>query len=172
MTTKLMLGTLILMLAVPAAAVEKAGTFALGFSDSDAPVAVRYFSSETLGFDLGLGLESTDLGDESASSLFFEGGVTYVVKDYEDAFFFVRPAIAYKSLDDRVYGSGTLDDTWTVLELQLNLGGEVRLADRFGLTFQHGLALTSTDAPGDGDKLTDFGTRGENVTMAGVWFTF
>jgi len=172
MTTKLMLSSLILLLALPAAAVEKTGTFALGFSDSDAPVAVRYFTNEKVGFDLGLGLDSTDLGDESASSVFFEGGVTYVVKDYEDAFFFVRPAVAYKSLDDRVYGSGSLDETWTVLELQLNLGGEVRLADRFGLTFQHGLAMTSTDAPGDGDAMTDFGTRGENVTMAGVWFTF
>lgn len=172
MTSKLMLAALTLLMAVPAAAVEKEGTFALGFSDGDAPVAVRFFTNEKVGFDLGLGLDSTDLGDESASSVFFEGGVTYVVRDYENAFFFVRPAIAYKSLDDRVYGSGALDDTWTVLELQLNLGGEVRLAERFGLTFQHGLAMTSTDAPGDGDKLTDFGTRGENITQAGVWFTF
>lgn len=172
MKTKLMIGALIAVLAVPAAAVEKTGTFALGFSDADAPVAVRYFTNEQIGFDLGLGLRSDDLGDESASSLFFEGGLTYVVKDYQDAFFFVRPAIAYQSLDDRVFGSGALDETWTVLEFQLNLGGEVRLAERFGLTFQHGLAITSTDAPGDGDKMTDFGTRGENVTQAGVWFTF
>ena len=49
---------------------------------------------------------------------------------------------------------------------------EVRLAERFGLTFQHGLGFNSVSPPGDADKLTNFGTFGENVTEAGVWFTF
>lgn len=167
-----------IMLAGTAGAADRSGEFALGFNNNDAPVGLRYFFSEKVGADLGLGFESVDQGAESASSLFLEAGLTYVLYDYDSSFFFVRPAIAYSSLDDRVYGTGAADATWSVLELQLNLGAEVRLAERFGLTFQHGLAFTSTSLPdeilsdGDEDSFTDFSTFGENVTEAGVWFTF
>ena len=107
-----------------------------------------------------------------------ELGIPYVVADYQNAFFFVRPAFAYSSLDDRAYGTGEADATWSVIDIELNLGGEVRLAERFGLTFQHGIRFTSTSLPdeiveeGGEDSFTDFGTIGENVTEAGVWFTF
>jgi hypothetical protein len=171
-------------LAGPALAVDRSGEFALGFNNTDAPVGLRYFFSEKVGADLGLGFESTDLGSESASSLFLEAGVSYIVFDYDDAYFFVRPAVAFSSLDDRVYGTGAAADvagadaTWTVIDLKLNLGAEVRLAERFGLTFQHGLMFTTTSLPdeivpdGGEDSYTDFSTFGENVTEAGVWFTF
>ena len=165
-------------LAGPALAVDRSGEFALGFNNTDAPVGLRYFFSEKVGADLGLGFESIDLGSESASSLFLEAGVSYIVFDYDDSYFFVRPAVAFSSLDDRVYGTGSEDATWSVIDLKLNLGAEVRLAERFGLTFQHGLMFTTTSLPdeivpeGGEDSLTDFSTFGENVTEAGVWFTF
>ncbi|MBU2501829.1 hypothetical protein KJ682_10920 [bacterium] len=155
-----------------ALAADRTGEFALGFNNSDAPVGLRYFFSENVAADLGLGLESQDLGDESATSLWVEFGVPFVLYDYDSSFFFVRPALTFASLDDRIYGTGSIDDTWSVIALRLNLGAEVRLAERFGLTFQHGLGLTSTSPPGDGDNLTSFGTFGENATEAGVWFTF
>ena len=167
-----------LLLAGSANATDRTGEFALGFNSTDAPVGLRYFFSEKVGADLGLGFESTDLGAESASSLFVEAGVTYVLYDYDNSFFFVRPSLAYSSLDDRVYGTGSADATWTVIDFKVNLGAEVRLAERFGLTFQHGLRYTSTSlpdeilSPGDEDSFTDFSTFGENVTEAGVWFTF
>jgi len=161
----------VLALATVAGAAERKGEFAMGFNNSDAPVGIRYFTSDKIGLDLGLGFESADLGDESATSFWVEGGLTYVLYDYMDSFFFLRPAVTFASLDDRVYGSGTLDETWSQFTVALNLGAEVRLAERFGLTFQHGLAFRSTSPP-EGDSLTDFGTFGENVTEAGVWFTF
>ena len=155
-----------------ALAADREGEFALGFNNSDAPVGARYFVSEKVALDFGVGYESKDLGDESAASMWFEFGVPYVLFDYESSFFFVRPSFSYASLDDRVYGSGTLDDTWSVTSFRLNLGAEVRLAERFGLTFQHGLGITSTSPAGDGESTSDFSTFGQNATEAGVWFTF
>lgn len=180
MLKKTIVPILVAVLAVGsvASAADRKGDFALGFSTSDAPVGVRYFTSDKLAFDLGLGFESTDLGESSASSFFFEGGATVVLYDYESSFFFVRPAVGYQSLDNRIYGTGTSDAKWSVLTIGLNLGAEVRLAERFGLTFQHGLRYSSTSVPDEvqadvgADKFTDFSTFGENVTEAGVWFTF
>lgn len=168
----LIVAAMVALLVSSAQAADRKGELALGFNNSDAPVGLRYFVSDAVAVDFGVGFESLDLGDESSSSLWLEFGVPYVVFDYEDSFFFVRPAVTYSSLDDRIYGSGELDETWTILDFSLNLGAEVRLADRFGLTFQHGLVMTTVDPAGGGDSLTDFGTFGENVTEAGVWFTF
>ena len=174
MLQKGMIGLVLTLILVSgsALAADRSGEFALGFNNSDAPVGLRYFFAENVGLDLGLGFESRDLGDESGTSMWLELGVPYVLYDYDSSFFFVRPSLSYASLDDRVYGSGELDETWSVLSIRLNLGAEVRLAERFGLTFQHGLGLTSTSPPGDGDSLSDFSTFGENATEAGVWFTF
>jgi hypothetical protein len=173
MMNKILLSTLfVALLATGAAATDRTGEFAMGFNNTDAPVGIRYFFSDKTAVDLGLGFESMDLGSESATSMWFEFGLPYVLYDYNDSFFFVRPAVTYASLDDRVYGSGSVDDTWTSFDVMLNLGAEIRLAERFGLTFQHGLGFNSMSPPGNGDSLTNFGTFGQNVTEAGVWFTF
>jgi hypothetical protein len=63
------------------------------------------------------------------------------------------------------------------MKLGANLGAEVRLAHHFGLTFQHGVSFVNTSIPdevaaGGEDSLSDLMTTGENVTEAGVWFTF
>jgi hypothetical protein len=161
----------VLALATVAGAAERKGEFALGFSNSDAPVGVRYFTSDKVAIDVGLGFESMDVmaegGTETATNFFVEGGLSYVVFDYMDSFFFVRPAIMYASFDEM--DPMGLDSR---LRVEANLGAEVRLAERFGLTFQHGLAYQSDSPQGDGDSLTTIHTFGENVTQAAVWFTF
>jgi len=172
-TTAIVAIALAIAMSTTAVAADRKGEFALGFNTTDAPVGLRYFFSDKVGADLGLGFESKDLGAESASSFWLAAGVSYILFDYQSSYFFVRPAIEYASLDDRVYGTGTADATWTRLDMRLNLGAEVRLAERFGLTFQHGLRFTSTSLPdevvGDGeeDSFTDFSTFGENVTGPG-----
>ncbi len=162
----------VLALATVAGAAERKGDFALGFSNTDAPVGVRYFTSDNLAVDVGLGFESMDVtvpdaaDTETATNFFVEGGVTYVMYDYMDSFFFVRPALMFASYDEL---SGPIESSFRVA---LNLGAEVRLAERFGLTFQHGLAFQSDSPQGDGDSMTTITTFGQNVTQAGVWFTF
>jgi hypothetical protein len=167
--------TLITLLALGsvAGAAERRGEVALGFSSADAPVGVRYFTTDRFAVDVGLGFEASDVvvseaGDtDTATDFFVEGGATYILYDYIDSYFYVRPAIAFASYDDL---------SPTVLESrirgELNLGAEVRLADHFGLTFEHGIAFQSDSPQGDGDDLTTIETLGQNATTAGVWFTF
>ena len=162
-----------LALGTAAEAAERRGAFSLGFSNSDAPVGVRYFTSDKVAIDVGLGFQSTDVevegatDTETATNFFVEGGVSYVVYDYMDSFFFVRPAVFFASYDD--LAPIGLESTFRG---ELNLGAEVRLAKSFGVTFEHGLAIQSDSPQGDGDSRTTIRTLGQNVTQAGVWFTF
>ena len=164
--------TVLVALSVPADAADRKGDLALGFSSQDAPVGIRYFTTDETAVDLGLGLESMDVpvdgGEtESITNFFVEGGFTYVVYDRDDSFFFVRPAIAFASFDD--LSPNGLENR---IRGELNLGAEVRLADHFGLTFEHGLIVQSDSPQGDGDSMTTVRTFGENVTRAGVWYNF
>lgn len=153
-------------------AADRKGELALGFSSDDAPVAARYFTSDVTAVDFGIGFDSSDVpvadgGTETASDLFVEGGFTYVLHDRDDSFFYVRPAIAFASFDD--LSPTGLDNRFRG---ELNLGAEVRLVSHFGLTFEHGLVFQSDSPQGDGDSLNTVRTFGENVTSAGVWYTF
>ncbi len=158
------------------------GDFAMGFNNTDAPVGIRYFTSDKLAIDFGVGFQGTDLGDETASSFWFDLGAPYILNDYGNAFFFLRPAVTLGILDNRDMGlignpvldadMNAVDDTWTQFTAALYLGGEVEFNDHLGVTFQQGFGLVSMSPPGDGDSTTDFGTVGQNVTEAGVWFTF
>ncbi|HKK70987.1 MAG TPA: hypothetical protein VKA86_07200 [Candidatus Krumholzibacteria bacterium] len=167
--------TLVTLLALSsvAGAAERRGELALGFSSADAPVGVRYFTSDRFALDVGLGFESTDVvvdgtGDtDTATNFFVEGGATYILYDYLDSYFFVRPAIMFASFDD--LAPTGLESRFRG---ELNLGAEVRLADHFGLTFEHGIAVQSDSPQDDGDSLTTIETLGQNATRAGVWFTF
>ncbi len=147
------------------------GDFALGFNNTDAPLGIRYFMSDKMAIDFGVGLQGTDLGEDTATDFWFDLGFPYILRDFGDTFFFLRPAMTLGIIDDRNLG-GTLDDTWTEFDAALYLGGEVDFSEHFGVTFQQGFGLTSMSPPGDGDSTTDFGTVGQNVTEAGVWFTF
>lgn len=176
--TLTILGLAMVMGAALPAAAQHAGEFALGFNNDDAPIGLRYFVGETMAIDAGFGFDSSDLGPDNANSYFFEFGLWHVVYDYGPTYFFLRPAVAYSVLDDRIFGEDLTEEDWKVLDLELNLGAEVRFADHFGVTFQHGFRYTRTSLPdeivpeGGEDSFTDFHTLGENVTEAGVWFTF
>ncbi len=158
------------------------GDFAMGYNNTDAPLGIRYFMSDKVAIDFGAGLQGTDLGDETATSFWFDLGMPYILNDFGNAFFFVRPALTLGILDNRDSGLiadpvldadlNAVDDTWTEFDAALYLGGEVEINDHLGVTFQQGFGLTSMSPPGDGDSTTNFGTVGQNVTEAGVWFTF
>jgi len=163
---------------------ERAGDIAVGFNTSDTPLGFRYFFSDRIAADLGLGFDAID-ADFWASSLFLEGGATVVLFDADAAFFFVRPAGGYQSRDDRLFGKrygslGEDDAQWSVFYVKVNLGAEVRLAQRFGLTFQYGVEYRYVSVPDHErirawvgtDAITEYRSFGENVTEAGVWFTF
>ncbi len=185
MFKKAILAAVIIALIVPAASMGKdmmKGKFALGYYASDAPVAIRYWASDKVAIDAGLGLSMKEVADPTASdstattstfSFWFEAGVPYKVWDHERAHFFVRPGITIGILDDREFGTGALDETWTQVTGQLALGAEVFLTDNFSIDANHGFNIIFTSPPEDlGDSTTDVGTFGNSITNVGFHFYF
>ena len=161
-----------ILVPVTSNAMDMTGKWGLGYFSNDAPVGVRYWFNEKFGLDVGLGFESIDQGDESASSMWFEVGVPYILMDTERANFFVRPGLVYASLDDRVYGSGLLDDTWSNITVKITPGAEVFFGENFSLEAAHGIMIDLMSPPGDGDSMTNFGTGAYSITQIGFHFYF
>jgi hypothetical protein len=176
MFKKLTIIALAMILVVPMIvnAKDLTGRFSLGYFDSDAPVGIRYWVTEKIGFDLGLGFESVDLGEENGTSFWLEAGVPFIVYPTDRANFFIRPGIQFASLDNRVYGSGPLDEKWTVFTLLLTPGAEVFFGEHFSLQAAHGLAIRITSPPDEisEDSSTDFGSLAGSITMLGFHFYF
>ncbi len=184
MIKKTILAVVVVAMIIPATAMAKdlTGKFALGYYSSDAPVAIRYWATDKVAIDAGVGLSLNEVADMTATdstattnalSFWFEVGVPIKVWEYERSHFFVRPGILIGILDDRVFGSGTLDETWTQINGQLALGAEVFLTDNFSLDATHGFNFIYTTPPEDlGDSTLDINTFGTSVTNVGFRFYF
>ncbi len=184
MFKKILLVLVVVSLTAPSALMAKdmTGKFALGYYNSDAPVAVRYWATDKVAIDGGIGLSMIEVPDASATdpdattstfSFWFDVGVPVKVWDHERAHFFVRPGLLLAILDDREFGGMGLDETWTVVTGQLALGAEVFLTDNFSLDASHGFNLIFTTPPEDyGDSTMDVKTFGDSVTNVGFHFYF
>jgi hypothetical protein len=163
-------------------AMDMTGKFALGYYRSDAPVAVRYWATDMVAVDAGVGLSIKEVPDPDATeedattnafSFWFEAGVPIKVWDHERAHFFIRPGVLIGVLDDREFGTGGIDETWTQVTGQLALGAEVFLTDNFSLDANHGFNLIYTTPPEDvGDSTFDVKTFGNSITNVGFRFYF
>ncbi len=141
------------LLALPALSSAKnlAGKLSLGYFSGDAPVGFRYWATPKIGLDLGLGIEAKDVyfdgAKTSATSFWVDFGVPYIIWDRDRANFFIRPGAMIAVLDDRVYGTGNLDETWTKLTFSLTPGAEVFFGDHFSLSAGHGIAIDMLSVP-------------------------
>ena len=164
------------VLALPALASAKdlTGRFGLGYHNTDAPIGVRYWVNPKLGLDFGVGFESQDVGAKNAMSYFLEAGLPYVIVGNDHANFFVRPGVQYASLDDRAYGSMSLDESWTRVRFAIEPGAEVFFGDHFSLQASYGLGYEYLSAPDayNTDALTSYGTFGNSITNLGFHFYF
>jgi hypothetical protein len=161
------------------------GKWGLGYFSSDAPVGARFWVNEKVGIDIGVGFEATqdmwspDPGTvpeskKTFTSFWVEAGVPFVVFPGDRANFFVRPGGQIAILDDRAYGTGQLDETWTVITLSLTPGAEVFFGEHFSLEAGHGVALTITSPPDavSSESFTDINTFDASVTYLGFHFYF
>ncbi len=172
----------VLALPVIGSAKDMNGKFSLGYFSSDAPVGFRYWASPKVGIDLGLGMEMKDIyfdGDKTAATSFWvDFGVPYVIWDSERANFFVRPGATLAILDDRVYGTGNLDEKWTQFTFSLTPGAEVFFGDHFSLSAGHGIAIQMTKvpdavgAPRGGETETEVRSFDASVTQIGFHYYF
>ncbi|MFO7914208.1 MAG: hypothetical protein R6U43_00755 [Candidatus Krumholzibacteriales bacterium] len=185
MFKKAILAAVIIALIVPAAAMGTEmmkGRFALGYYSSDAPLAMRYWATDNVAIDAGIGLsmievaeptESDSAATSSTFSFWFEAGVPIKIWDYERSHFFLRPGVIIGILDDREFGTGGLDETWTQVIGQIALGAEVFLTDNFSIDANHGFNIIFTSPPDVvGDSTMDVKTFGNSVTNVGFHFYF
>lgn len=176
--------TAVLLLALPVigSAKDMNGKFSLGFFNSDAPVGIRYWASPQIGIDLGVGFEMKDVyfngSKEGATSFWVDFGVPYVIWERDRANFFIRPGAMIAVLDDRVYGTGTLDETWTQITFSLTPGAEIFFGDNFSLSAGHGIAVQMTSvpdavgAPRGGETETEIRSFDASVTHIGFHYYF
>ncbi len=169
MTKRVVILALACLLAMPALSLAKdmTGKWGLGYFSSDAPVGARFWTGPKLGIDVGVGFESMDLGDETASNFYIEAGLPYVVFPSERANFFVRPGVLFASFDELA------STTKSVIQITLAPGAEVFFGEHFSLEAAHGIAIQISSPHDDNlDSSTDFGTFGASVTTLGFHFYF
>ncbi|MBD3168222.1 MAG: hypothetical protein GF307_01985 [candidate division Zixibacteria bacterium] len=177
---KLLLLAIVFALAIPSASLAKdmEGKYGLGYFMQDAPVGARYWVNSNIGIDFGVGFESQDQGDESATSFYVELGVPYVLIDTERANFMLRPGFTYGSLDARPYGINS-DEKWTQMTITLMPVAEVFFGEHFSLEAGHGIKINMRSYPDDSafgaladESFTDIETFGASVTYLGFHFYF
>lgn len=147
------------LIATAAMAHDVTGRFGLGFVSTDAPVGGRYWMSEKMGIDAGIGFSSQDLGEETATAFVLNAGVPFIFNAAADRVnFLIRPGIKFSSFE-----------TYTQIELSGALEFEVFVTDDFSVSAAHGVAIDMT-SPDEGDSATDFGLFGNNWTGFGFHY--
>lgn len=182
MVKKLILVAVLTVFLAPAAwsTEDMTGKLAIGFFNSDAPVGVRYWVSEMVAVDIGVGFSSIEVADTAGeatntASFWIEAGFPIkLLEGGERAHFFFRPGILLGILDDRHFGTGMLDEKWTTIDFTLALGAEVFFGSHLSIEATHGIIINYTSPPEDvSDEATiDYGTFGNGLTEVGFRFYF
>ncbi len=177
---KLFLWALIAALAAPLTvnAMDMTGKWGLGYFRSETPIGARFWLGESVGLDVGVGFESEDLGDESATSFFFEAGVPFVVYAADRANFLFRPGISWANLDARPFGIDS-EEKWNRLTFTMMPVAEVFFGEHFSLEAGHGIEIERVSYPDEAEfgglrdeTRTDFRSIGASVTQIGFHFYF
>ncbi len=171
----------------PSFAKDMTGTLSLGFHNSDAPLGGRFWATDKVAVDVGVGFESNEIPDPQTDvqnktvntfSFWFESGIPVKLYDVDNAHFFVRPSVVIGLLDDRDYGTGGSDAKWTSLDFVLSLGGELFFGDHFSVEATHGVKMNVRSVPDEvkndvgAESFTSFSTFGQNLTTIGFHFYF
>jgi hypothetical protein len=164
---KLRIGLVVLALALGtgvAAAQEHHMKGALGFHEVDAPLGIRWWFSEKMAFDGGLGFGSDEIGGENFSHMALDLGLPITLKSWDRVHFIVRPGIVYRTQEVPTPPAGTDNNTQMVIQGELE--AEVFLVENFSVSAAHGFAIVNND-PAVGGSTTDYGTTGANFTNIG-----
>jgi hypothetical protein len=180
MLKRILVLVVILTFAAPAIsqAMDMTNKYGLGYFRHQAPVGARIWFGPQVGVDVGVGFELQDLGEETASSFWIEGGLPYVIIDTERANFMLRPGIMFGSLDARPYGIES-EKKWTMIVLSVMPVAEIFFGQHFSLEAGHGLEVEIVSYPdeepfGDlaGESFTHVRSLAASVTYIGFHFYF
>ena len=168
------------MFAAPATAQDAVsdhvGMLGFGYYNPNAPVGLRYWTSPSFGFDVGLGFKSenqvaifddasdpTKMNTTSLADFAFEVAVLLPLASEENMVVYVRPGIMYMSEAQIIGAAGSQKkESATTFAIPLRLGAEFFLT-KFGfpnlsLAGDHGLDFYFMSPAGDGDSVTQIMT--------------
>ncbi len=156
----LVLGTI----GTQAQAATPAGPLALGFRSSDAPLGVRYWFSETIGADIGIGLETDDDGERF--NWYLNLGLPITVVPTDRANLHVLPSLLWGRLD-----GGNGGDAANRYRIGLALEVEFFLSSSFAVSAAQGLAVDIFSPGGENaSSRTGYESVGSGWTELGFSF--
>lgn len=150
------------------------GNGAIGFHHMEAPLGLRWWFGEeqSMAFDIGVGISSSDAGEERLTDFTIDAGLPIVTKTWERVHFLFRPGVVYESEAFIIAGDTERGSTFSILG---ELEAEVFVVDNFSISASHGVGIFIDSPPGDNvDSSTNFGTFGNNMTdigfhLYGLW---
>lgn len=160
MAKRLIILTLLCLVAMPAIsmAMDKTGTWGLGFFHPRAPIGARYWFNGTTGFDLGVGFASAQEEDQSAGAAagdltsmfdyYIDVGLLKVVVPTANTNFMIRPGVLYSATQQWV---GSDKEYATTINFTVHLTVEHFFSDRFSLSAGHGFGIRIANPAGDED---------------------
>ncbi len=198
MGKRILMAAAALLLAVPviSSAKDMKGRFGCGFNSSQAPIGARYWFSNTLGADLGIGFEAVRFPKgkntaekaaekEGANSFWIEAGIPFVVYPTEKANLMIHLSGLLGFEDDNRYEYHLphLGDTITYtitghtstrFSIRLTPTVELWLTDNFSLQAGHGVEFQIVNPYKETkvDASYRFGTFAAPITEFGFHFYF
>jgi hypothetical protein len=154
------------MVAGSAMAADMTGRLGLGFVTPSAPVGGRYWISDKVGVDLGVGINVDDQGDESYTNWRVAAGLPINIQNIaERVRFNFLPVVQFKNVDRGDLDADTYITIWGALEF------EVHVTPDFTVGASHGVVV-DLYSPGDSDaeSETDIGFFGANATEFGFHY--
>jgi len=153
----------------------------LGFRSSDAPIGIRWWLSDMIGVDAGVGYTSEKIAgigtdpvtgnptDETFTSFSADVGVPIRLKSWENVHFLFRPGFTYTSADDISFFLATdLKEKRNDYSVTGELEVEFFMAKNASISASHGFGFASSKLDVSGsDADTIFGTFGSNFTTLG-----
>jgi hypothetical protein len=161
---------------VPSFAEPPKGAWGVGYHGPDFPLGIRWWVSDKVGLDFGLGFSNDRIPaiDENKTAWGIEFGAPIVLAGMGDeTIFFVRPGIDYRSIPNPILPSppGDIDNTETIFGITGQLGVEHWLAKRFSLQVAEGIAYYNIN-PGVGGSHTAFQTQAFGISNIGFHYYF
>jgi hypothetical protein len=164
---------LLSLVASSAMAVDTMGRFGLGFVSTDTPVGIRYWFSEKIALDAGIGVFSEDQGDSSTTDFSVLVGLPINIMNMGDRVNFnFFPALGYAMFD--VPDQSGLQSSQ--IDVIAGLEFEVFVTNDFSVSASHGVQFNIASYEDFGttsvDSQTDWSTFGANITDFGLHYYF
>ena len=150
----------------------------LGYFRPEAPIGFRYWASDKVGIDVGVGFDNVkpDKGTGSTSYL-FDVGVPLVLKGGDNLHFFVRPGVAFSSNGGKDDATSFANAKVSSLFVSGSLGVEYFFSPAFSVQVAHGVLYQSQNvkyAPTVGPAIDETNTsfRSEDFGISNIGFHY